>query len=600
MVFDRGGFVGDKMISLLFLAFALLLTISSLFYADWYQKNVTGFTAYECNPDEGEECYVPPTEDSSSSSGSSSPSAQELDDASKAGDTSASLTKEVLDMVSKYVPESSITSLTDSGTTASSTGSGTDAPTTGSGTTASSTGSGTTTNTCASFISSVECRNTLQDTQMFILSSISETFAKYIEVIKLDKKYPYNFQIEKNKKVIEDSLTVMQSTLNVVDLYLSKTTVQIQDRQWDIAQSTIDYANSVANNVVYLDDYINKYGSKTPALPAGSVLGETDCLLAVDLVLFRDRVDFGDIGVNDNGEKCYMDISKPVLAPAVSQSSSLTGSGLISSVNSFSHSSGGGGASFFIENQGQVEGGTGQVEAFTAAFSPNGNIFLGFFSASNTFDLNKKINDFVGRVVSGLGGESLSGRSASAGVSSEISERSVPWFLWAALVSLIIPFLFFNKFMLPFHERLAREGRIALQRGDFASAVGKYKQMVDRYRVSLEEHDDNVKQEILSYFILLKAGLRAANIYYDIDVSKDKLPYIVFSHGNNPEFVVSDYQRVEKMLQDSLRDLEKFPGQMIQRAHLIAKMYSQLNRSDREKLASLYERFVYGLRNAKS
>jgi len=60
------------------------------------------------------------------------------------------------------------------------------------------------------------------------------------------------------------------------------------------------------------------------------------------------------------------------------------------------------------------------------------------------------------------------------------------------------------------------------------------------------------------------------------------------------------YKSVEKMLQDSLRDLEKFPGQMIQRAHLIAKMYSQLNRSDREKLASLYERFVYGLRNAKS
>ena len=591
MIFAVGTF-STRMLSLLFLAFAFVLAIFSLFYADWYQKNVTGYSN-RCNPGEpGCPSDSGSGSDSGSSGGGSSePSNQVIQQSNSAvseAETILGATSEILEYINIPPPLGETPVASSGGGTSSTTGT---IPVISPVLTPPS--------SCSSNRRSSSCLSELNAIQAQISNAVITVSGFYGQAVINEKEYYGNRQLAGNRRLIGESLIALRRAAYLVDQQVVYTNTQITERNERIAKIVVEQRDLIDDNLVFVDDYIDRYGSNIPPATFGSVISE--CSTNTELILLN-RINIGKSGFNQNG-LCTQEIlrAKPFISGGGSGAAPpIVPPGIIvfnQGPGSPSHSSGNfNGLAFYFEPQ-LEENGT--VEGFVAALSPAGNFILGFLSSSSFSGLGQKISDFVERVTLGLHDDNLVGVAASAGAyDASLGRREIPWFLWAALVFVVVPFLVFGKYLAPAHQRLIFDGRRAIFKNDFLKASVIYEEMVRRHKELNKEDCDDVRQEILEYFIVLRSALRAANIKFEISLGANKFPSIFFEYGKFAKSY-TNFQRVEKLLHDSLSDLKNNKRRAVLRAPTIANLYSQLENQDKERLASLYEHFIYSLRDVK-
>ncbi|MEK6847144.1 MAG: hypothetical protein AABY16_03185 [Nanoarchaeota archaeon] len=593
----RKRFFSVKIWPLVFLAFAFVLAIFSLFYADWYQKSVTGFVITYCGPDP-DDCPQGTSGGGTSSAITSEPPSQVLVASSESSSYVTLATNYIVGLAEEnlIVKDYSKVSVSSSGTFGQE--SSFDTPT------AVSTEPNFV-NPCDSNPNSVACFNQLNTIKSFIQSTLTVALQEYNEVLAYEDRFS-SIKISADAEAIRANTILIEDILANLNLQLVKTSEQISERQQRIAQNIVDNENYVEDSTDKLESYVSKYESVTPKsdLPTESVGGEvvvSDCVSSVDAILLGS-VDTGNVGFDTkDGGICEIKVpeAKPVPGSGASTTTIVNPGGPPESINPPAVSSSGGGNSFAFYVLHDKDGAPGAPrEAFAAALSPAGNFVLAFLSASSNYELEKKIRDFVQKVTLGLHEGILTGATVSAGISEEPLRKNVPWLLWLALIAVAVPFIFFSSYLLPTHERLILDGRRAIARRDFARAADLYKEIASRYIELRDENGEDMRQEILEYFILLRSALRAMNVKFDINVGANKFPNIIFI-GNSFNKVYTDAQRVEKLLHDSLHDLRIDRKSAALRAPAISEMYSRLGRRDKEKLAPLYERFIYGFRDVR-
>ncbi len=589
-------FEGDGW-SFVFLVFAFVLAVFSLFYADWYHKNVTGFVT-----DEGDGAPPPPpppkgggAEDigSSGSNGGSGGGDNSLSIAASAtsishANTVNDLTTDVLVNLPSYVVPSGATSSVSSVQSTPSTPSVSSEPST--------IGTPTTVphpTSCSGSI--LACQTELTVTQVAVSSAIKTVTDLYQSVLADGKKFPSNQDIKKSITQIGSNLALLFNIDNLISQQLSYTANQITARNIRVAQGIVEHEGVIQENKDFVEEYLVKYEAYTAPAPTQDPFTEitiSECDIPADLLAFDIVNDIGNFGVG-NGDVCEQNIPKPkpmINLPASGQSQhfpTINVPGVISLPVTSSGVEPFQGVVFSLE---PLPGET-HVEAFAVALSPTGQFIVGFFSSPSVGNLADEITDFVQKVVLGLHDEVLETKTASAEVLATDLGRNTPWTLWIVLVVAVIPFIFFGNYLLPTHERLILEGKRAIFKGDFGKAIAQYKELIVRYHDLCEYKGSDVRQEILEYFILLRASLTARNVKFSTAVGESKFSNIVLVKNSLTEF-----QRVELVLHDALHDLKSDRKKAVLRAPAIAGMYSRLERREKEKLAPLYERFVYSIR----
>ena len=624
---ERQGLCDGRMWSLVFLTVAFVLAIFSLFYADWYRENVTGFvvdltsceeicslySTYEACFDSnyGDNCsecfdsatgacmYSPPSPPVNVGEGTQSGGQTTVvptyvfAESYKDAYTVKSATDYVLDIAREYVNVKDYSHFTSSTTSDMvSSGSSFVQPVV---------------NFCGKTPRSKNCLYQLTAINNFITSAIDVSIKNYRSVLAYEGTFS-SFQISGYADSIRENTVLMEDVLNNLKLQLVETTELIREREERIIEKSVEKSEDIQESKKNLEGYVSKYEDRVPVLSKpvkpGVVAVEQDCVSSVEAILLGD-VDTGTLGVNKaQGNLCQISVPKPKLVPGGGGFSTtiVSQGGPPAAINlppQASPSSGGGNSmAFYVQNLGEGAAYGAPREAFAAALSPEGSFIIGFFSASSNFQLEREIDSFIRRVTLGLYGDFLTGGTISAGIYDELLKREVPWVLWAALIAIGLPFLFFGKYLLPTHSLLISDGRRAVATGDFAKAVGLYKEIVSRYRELRNENGEDIRQDVLEYFIILRSALRARNVKFDINVGVNKFPNIFLKSKDLNKFY-TDAQRVEKILHDSLHDLRSGRKRVASLAPMIAEMYSRLDSRDKERLAPLYERFVYSLRNSR-
>lgn len=627
---DRGFFFSGRMVSLISLAFAFVIAIFALFYADWYSShNITGFASENLNcedlcdqyPDyrscalrelrtDCQQCFdintglcnirairTPPSEPNVAQ-----PTQEVIIDSYENVQYVSYSTDYALDLAKDYLVVKDYSHAVASGIDEDS------EPSQSSGSSNAPVEPSIFVNPCLTESTSLTCRSQLTKIKSFLTNSINDALVKYDSALSYEKEYSSNSQLGNDRQVIEDNIVIMQDILMNVDIQLTKTTEQIQDRQDRIAEDILLDEKYIEDSKKNLDEYIDKYEDKIPESPDVSVIVDApstgggslseDCTTPIDSVILDDVIT-GEVGVSKKtGKACNLDLPyvKPVPGNGVS-STIISSGGPPVAINPGPQMSGGGNSiAFYLRNDDILTPGETR-ESFVAALSPSGNFILGFFSAENNYDLEKKMDAFVQRVVLGIGGQSLEGTSSQSEFYDSSTRKTIPWVLWIFLFALLIQYLFFGYYTLPAHERLIYFGKKSLVKKDFINSVRYYNELLNSFDTLSHDLKNEARQEILAYFILIKSALKDYGIKFDIDFSKSRLPYFAFHDGSIKGISFSDHLRVEKLLHDSLRDMHKYPKQIAKRAPLIAKMYSGLDDKSREKLAPLYERFIYQLRD---
>ncbi len=598
MVLRKVLFEGDGW-SFFFLVFVFTLTAFSLFYADWHQKNMIGFVT-DGGGDDAPPPPPPPkdggAEDiggggSNGGSGGSGDSSATINSVVVAAEVAATTAKDLTTKALASIPSVYIVSSAGTGTPL-------EEPILGNSFEDPLTIGPPSTTACSGGL--LTCQSQLAHANQGVITAVKDIKDLYQKVLTDEKKYPRSKEIKKSRTQIENYLTLMLNLANSISQQLSYTSVQIAERNIRVAQNQIVYEEDVQEDITFVAEYVDKYESYVPPAPVEDPFTEiplTECGVPADLIVL-DVVNIGDTGLG-NGDICQQDIPKP--KPIIFSSS--TGSprpfptinipipGVITSAPLTGGSSAGPfqGVAFIFESP-QTSVGE-NVEAFAAVLNPTGQFILGFFSSPSVGNIADEINAFVQKITLGLHDEVFETKIASAEILAMDLGRKTPWTLWIVLVVVVVPFLFFGKYLLPTHERLIFEGRRAISKNDFGKSVAKYKELIIRYKDLCEDNGADVRQEILEYFILLHAILKAKNVKFTTMDGGSKFLDIVLAKNSLTEF-----QRVEMVLHDALHDLKSDRKKAVLRAPTIAKMYSQLDKREKEKLASLYERFVYSMR----
>lgn len=222
----------------------------------------------------------------------------------------------------------------------------------------------------------------------------------------------------------------------------------------------------------------------------------------------------------------------------------------------------------------------------------NGLLTLNFLSSPNYNDLERKIYEFIEKVLYGEGtveGIFITGLSVQQAEEIVNSSVSIPWVLWLILFVMIVSFLFLGNSLAPYNERLISSGKKALHKGNYPDAVAYYNKLAQAY-----SNDLSVKQDALNYLKLIKDK---TNNKINLEFSdKNSLPKIKVSSSSS----FSNYHKVEKMIDHALQDLNKNSKNVKGRMPIIAEEYRKLDRKEREKLASGYEKLVYKIKHFKS
>jgi len=596
----RGGLFSGRILSLLFLSFAFVLAIFSLFYADWYQKNVTGLVAESVGG--GNKYLPPPTLASTPANGRESYNSLQraLTEASYIALQTSLTAQNVLFEVSLYASTVSESQQPPIGAETE--------PIIPEGITVPPITPSLNSNLCALNPNSVQCIASLTQVIDLVNTAIVVVSKNYDNILQIENKYSFNKQIRAYAEYVGSNLYALEKISDELKQQFTHTVEQIQARRQRIAEITIDYEQTITENKLDIENYFDKYGTKIPVAPKSnpdvSVGVLPICSVPTDIMNFgeADDVDFGDSGVNLDGDLCNLDVPKPKPLPSsvfTLPSSSVTNIPPVTAPAMpppFSSPVGGNGVfSFYFQPQETGEGGF-SIEAMSVALSPGGQFVLGFFSSQSLYGLKKEIADFVEKVTSGvfgLGGQNLETGPVYAEISNEQLGTPIPWVLWIALLANLVIFLFFGSYLLPEHSRLILDGRRAIAKKDFSKAVEIYRELTTRYRELRDEHGEDIRQDILSYFVVLRAGLRAVNFRFELNNGSNKFPLITILKLSSLKRIATDAQRVEQLLRDALHDKKRASGL----APIIASLYSRLERKDKEKLAPLYERFVYGLRD---
>jgi hypothetical protein len=136
---------------------------------------------------------------------------------------------------------------------------------------------------------------------------------------------------------------------------------------------------------------------------------------------------------------------------------------------------------------------------------------------------------------------------------------------------------------------LVRKGIRALKRQDFPTAVSAYREMTGAFSF---EPGSFETQTVLGYVALLRVAVRNERAPIVISFSSNQFPSVALRVGKESTHV----HRVEQMIHDTLTALENGERDEAKaRMEVIIQAYTSLPAQEKERLAPLYESFVYRL-----
>ena len=178
----------------------------------------------------------------------------------------------------------------------------------------------------------------------------------------------------------------------------------------------------------------------------------------------------------------------------------------------------------------------------------------------------------------------------------ESIEFKFPWGWWILLVFSLGVFFyssFYGGFVI---KRCLKKGKKYISEKDFKGAIGIYSLLRDNYLKLNPFQKQFYRQSCLEYYLVLKKGLSGS----DVPVGKPRiengnLPFLNYGDvkvglkkiGN------SDFNRIEKLLDDVLKELKK--GKMRHariRKTIIVEMYSLLDNSNKRKINKKYKKYL--------
>lgn len=431
-----------------------------------------------------------------------------------------------------------------------------------------------------------------------IQAVLSHSIAVYNAISKIVEKYDSD-RLDKDYISIVQSIGVISSVSDKINKILTEDVIVRQEEQQNIAEWTVERNKIVDNSVNLLENKIADIILLGPEeVSLGSSTNREPCGYPILIASFEENaVDFGNSGVDSStGRVCKIksqvvyDVStvssniKSFTIPKVLFSPDVRP--LIESRSL---------VAFHFEQRGETNR---HENVGVVLLKDEHNLLnINFFSSPSYYDIDKKIYDFINDLFfkdRNVDSMSLQGMSVQEAELIVERNKSVPWVLWIVLFAMIVLFLFFGKFLVPNYNKMISSGKTAINKKDYSKAIKIYNEMTE-----LDYLDNKImKQDILDYLILLKKKIGDGKIGLILPKDSGGLPRIsVFysSHG-----LTNESSRVEKMIRDALRDVTDLPKVALIRMPIIAGDYKNLDSKSRENLAPLYESLVYKLRDLKS
>ncbi|MGV8142782.1 MAG: hypothetical protein ACP5NS_04070 [Candidatus Pacearchaeota archaeon] len=637
-------YISFSHVYLYYLAFAVILTISGVFYFLESKPGVTAFATYDpqlcidyicpywdhqaqlaqcaatVRPPQGisasalcNYCITvwtcashPPdgnseekSEGSSGSSQSSSSNAEPTPTKTESA-TSSSIASQT-SSATEYAQNVAENIFSSSGTTSGSTSSSTSSS---SGSVASPT---FVSSTCLSSSNQLECTKDeliLADKKITSVENlINEKLANSNELL---SKYSTDSQIKLDNLNIIESLKVVGEIHSQINSQLSLVTDIAFMNAKKEAQEQIFLEAQKSELLNYYDNLeakipVNEYPSypKNDFISGGPLLVDSlgnDCVVPLQNILFKN-VKGGIYGITPKGKEC---LGKPSTVTPYVPSPGGNGNsnggppvGITPGPGQNSHSSGPDVAVFLIGES--LDSSKGR-EAVTIAHA-KGVISIGFLLAPTQADLEKKITDFTTKLFFGSRdspSDSLDMVSSPV-LDSSVYSRSPPFFLWAILVFLLVPFIFLGNLILLDESRMIFQGQKYLIKKDFESAVKTYASLVSLYESLNDEEATKLEQKIKQYKSLLVNALDASSVKYKL-VSSLSFPQIMLLSGVELSGSISNRARVEKLIDDAILEVYNNRSFAIKRLDIITNLYNQLDSISKKNLASKYETLTYLLR----
>jgi len=569
MVYRRDAGEVLNLTSLLFVAFAVALAVFSIFYADWYSAKITGFASPP---------PIPPAPEVPSPSSSSGPPQYVVNQvADDAGSVSQSA-----DYASNI--ETIIT------------------------------GDGT-------GIGEVVSEEDLIRYKEKIDGVLSDSISIYDGSSKIVSKYRSKELDEYSISIVQD-IDAIRKVLDNIDAILTNQVAERHELQREEAIRVLAVQMEVVTSVERLENYVSEI---TPSDVEGEVVLEK-CEYPTELASFDDAVNFGESGIDANGEICNVpeiEVYRPI---SISTSGGQEPNTPVTPRPS-TGSSGGSTRSRLITafHIGRGEGSESANEAVVISRDKDNNLKINFINSPSFHGLEKEISDFIDKLLFGIEDinvAELLGMSVQEADSIIESNKSVPWVLWIVLFTMIVLFLLFGKFLTLDYKKMISSGKNALDRKNYSKAIKIYNDLVGLY--SLEDIDNSgiyniispefsnktisnksrvnheivynriIRQDILDYLILLKKKIGEDKISLSLPEGSGlpKIDSISSIHS-----LTNDSSRVEKMIIDSLRDITDLPKVAVVRMPVIVEAYKNLDSKSREKLAPLYESLIYKMRD---
>ena len=526
----------------LFLTFAIVLTVFSIFYADWRYAKITGFQELEAVQPSGEvNCVVGGT-----CTYSSNPPAAVVEQISKDAEIvsqSADYASGIKDIIEK-------TPLTEEDL--------------------------------------LRYKENLED-------SLKSSDLIYVNSSKAISQYSSS-ELDKSHIAIIQSIDKIKDVLEEIDLIILDKVVVRQEKQHEQALWVLGRENVVAGSLKKLEEQV--FGvipsdSKISVQIIPPNLKTDNCQYPSYFSSFNDSlVDFGTNGIDlSSGRICdikptgiypsvrmplpideapELDVTLPDVTPIIPKSPVVTA--LHFGDRGKSKSEGYHAAALFKDN--------------------NGLLNIRFFNSPNYYDVEQKISEFMnnllfkGKDVDGL---YLSGMSVQDAELIVKEHKFFPWALWIIFSVMVVSFVLFGRLLIPNHITKISKGKIALDKGNYPVALEIYNKLIRDY-----SPDGPARQDILDYFVLLKRKINNSELKFDqFTDSKSILKPVNFESPSN------ELERVKQMIYHALDEIKSSPKVAFARMPIIAEATKNLDSKDRRKIAPLYESLVYQLRDLR-
>ncbi|MBS3083303.1 hypothetical protein J4423_00705 [Candidatus Pacearchaeota archaeon] len=541
MVFRRGNGDSLNFTSLLFVVFALTLTVFSIAYAGWYSAKIIGFASITY----GEFIASMP------SGSDNSPPEYVVDEVESNSDGVSQSADYVSDITG---------TVRDDGTVVGE-------------------------NTVASEEDLIRIRQN-------ILNALLNSLSRYDKSSMLVKGYSSS-DLDNFQGLMTQDIDYIKGELDRINGILAGEVNERQEFQRAEAVWVLTVEREVATSVERLENHVADIIPSEVIEVEGGVFSEK-CEYPIGLVSFDNIVNFGYNGVNADGEICNVpeiEVYSPISISTsgergpsvpVTPGSTISGSGRSTGSRLI--------AAFHV---GRSEGSKSANEAVVMSRDKDNNLRINFVGSSSFHDLEQEITDFIDKLLFGIrdvNSPELLGMSVQEADSIVESNKSVPWVLWAVLFTMIVLFLFFGGFLVPDYKKMILSGRGALDKKDYSKAIRIYNELTE-----LDYFDNKIiRQEILSYLILLrkKIGDDKVSLSLPNGLGLPRIDNVSSIHS-----FTSDSSRVEKMIIDALRDVTDLPKVAVVRMPIIVEAYKNLDSKGREKLAPLYESLVYKMRD---